>query len=244
MFKYYQLKEYESNHRVENKMRRSSKTLRDLFGKEKSLKEFLLIEHKIKEGGILEFTNHPFFTSHGIKHVAFVENVVDSLLPLNIKKEMNPLEVSILLLSILLHDIGMIPESNETLKNIREVHNIRTREIINKYYPEISIDKIQAEIIGDICYAHRDHLLDGIKFNTLDEIKKRPYQINLVKIRGNFLASLIRLADELDITYSRAPEFIQKVAKPDESHKEHWDTHNLIAGIDIDSSQWKIKKLN
>lgn len=216
--------------------------LRDILGKDSALmRKYSLIEGNVTERGILEYTAHPFFTSHGLKHITFVEKIVDKLLPNNIKQNIEPIEVFILMCGILLHDIGMIPEAEETLEHTRDVHNIRSREIITKYYSDIGLDKVEAEIIGDVCYAHRDHISGGMKVITLDEIKKNPYQIGLAKIRGNFLASLIRLADELDIDYSRAPEFIQKISKPGKHYKKHWDTHNAIAGVDIDSLKWKIE---
>lgn len=101
-------------------------------------------------------------------------------------------------------------------------------------YREYSIfAKVEAEIIAKICCYHGG----GENISGLEEYRK----IGSYRIRSRFLAALIRLFDELDSDYRRAPEILFTQSHLNEESRKHWKTcqmiHALICednSIDID----------
>src|SRR5439155_17874702 len=61
-----------------------------------------------------------------------------------------------------------------------------------------------------------------------------------VRVDVRFLAALLRLADECDITYNRVPELIYYSLNPTGASEEHFRRHMSITGIGK-STEYKIE---
>ena len=157
------------------------------------------------------FTPHDF--SH---HVKDIYSLLDKMLPKAFYEKYNTGEnIFILLTGALFHDIGMTKEWSE---EVRKQHSKIGREEFLEPFEKNKVDSVikqnvdarYSEYIGDIIYAHSDIKLDdGSKIETFREIFDK-YENISYETRGEheeinvpFLAALVRLADELDITYER-----------------------------------------
>jgi hypothetical protein len=204
------------------------------------------------ELGRVEFEcQHHGFTLHGIKHARGVEENLARLIPAKLlKREFNPFdqdalapeEIFILLLATWSHDFGMIDPDK------RKIHNKLSRDYI--YDSENNKSRVLwchlesnfAYYVGQLCYAHRDHQLgDGTKADTLSEIEEKDnLGMRGSRIRPRLLAALLRLADELDIGYYRAPEDVMYVTNLPEESANYWVTEELINAVRIDSTRLTI----
>jgi KaiC/GvpD/RAD55 family RecA-like ATPase len=127
---------------------------------------------------------------------------------------LSPVEIYVILASILFHDIGKIRGKEDGYNN--DKHGTYTKEIllgkekpkedipsaeIEKYwthFPELGIPSLQfAKVIGEICEYHTKYKENG-QFPSTTAIN--PYGV----IRSGGLAALLLLVDEMDETYKRA----------------------------------------
>ena len=150
----------------------------------------------------------PDFTLHGPAHANGVEHrIADILAPEHdryhkLKDLVTQDQVFFLLCSASLHDIGMIaPLSDAEIESarssgvsdgeyIRSIHQQRTKAHIQTRGPTFSLRAAEIPIIADLCEAHREVNLHSLSRQYPDL---------------RFLAAVLRLADELDITEQRAP---------------------------------------
>jgi hypothetical protein len=196
----------------------------------------------------------PEYTIHDIKHSEKVLEKLDEIvIPNSLKQKMNVYEIFFLIASAYLHDIGMVdfPEliekhkeefeefikkeklkeheiSDEEAKRrlIREHHHLRSEEYILGHYEDLGItDEHQARIIGTICKGHRKEDLSNRKrFRD-----KMDYKIN--KINEPLLSAFLRIADELDIDFERAPLIIYNNLKPkDPISTDEWEKNQNVSG--------------
>lgn len=163
----------------------------------------------------------PFFTNHTIDHSEQVLLYCNILAGNDIVSKLNKDEVYILLIGAVLHDVGMgISEKNfyEMSKNIpgltkyiethqgqsvaeyiRVFHHDFSAQYIYKYSDLFEIpSKEYAYCIAQVAKGHR-------KYSLLDE---NEYPSNYLLPNGNivhlpYLAALVKLADEMDITSER-----------------------------------------
>lgn len=169
----------------------------------------------ILEGGpflkSIGFTPHDF--SH---HIKDIYSLLDKMLPEDFYNKYDRGENLFLLLTgALFHDIGMTEEWSE---NVRAQHSKIGKEIFVKPFEENKTDSVikqnieakYKDYIGDIIYAHSDiKLEDGSRIETFREIYNKYEGLthttygNQEDINVPFLAAVLRLADELDITYDR-----------------------------------------
>lgn len=187
----------------------------------------------------------PDYTTHGMKHSDEVLKNFDFIIPGSLLKKLNPYEIYFLVAATYLHDIGMvnfpgllkeeskeIGEGDKKLKDyIRESHHLRSEEFIVKNFKDLMIDdNHQANIIGRICKGHRKENLHDRELFKPDTMYKN-YSINVP-----LLAAFLRLADELDITFERAPSIIYEHITPrDIISNEEWEKHLSIAGAGASS---------
>lgn len=157
------------------------------------------------------FTPHDF--SH---HVKDIYSLLDKMLPKAFYDKYNNGEnIFVLLTGALFHDIGMTKEWSE---EVRKQHSKIGREVFLEPFGKNKVDSVikqnvemrYSKYIGDIIYAHCDIKLDnGSKIETFREIYDKyeniPYNTRgeHEEINVPLLAALVRLADELDITYER-----------------------------------------
>jgi len=192
----------------------------------------------------------PEYTIHDIRHSEKVLENLGWIVSDSLKERLNIYEIYFIVAGAYLHDIGMVdfPELREELKEfdereqianyIRENHHLRSEEFIVKQYKELAIeDPHQAEIIGRICRGHRKENLHDRELFESDKLYKS-HSINIP-----LLAALLRIADELDMTFERAPSVIYEHIPPrDIISKEEWEKHLSISGVGLSREDRSIIK--
>ena len=197
----------------------------------------------------------PEYTIHDIRHSEAVVDILDWLIPDNLKKFLNAYEIYFLIMGAYLHDIGMVdfPEllgediedfasrmrrkspdiAKEEIRRryIRGKHQLRSEQFIEKHFRELSIeDLFQARIVGRICSGHRNaDLSDRQLFNNREMYSAKNIPINIP-----LLSALLQIADELDLTFERSPIIIYETIKPhDPISKLEWERHLSTCGIGL-----------
>ena len=172
----------------------------------------------------------PYYTPHGFTHSRNVEECLNWIIPDNIKEKLHPYEIFFLILSSWFHDWGMVASEEEDPEEVRIKHHIRTEEKIQKYYDKIHISHQEAIILGKICRGHR-----------IEDLKTQYYDpcafSSGIMIDVRFLAALLRIADEFDITANRVPEVIFYELNPSKKAKEEFEKHFNIIGVSYASNQ-------
>jgi hypothetical protein len=184
------------------------------------------------ERNLLSFwgTKLPNFVEHGSGHCSRIVEILSCLLSSEAKTEMSSLEFFILLCGIWLHDVGNFILHNRTLqKDIpdeqRKNHHLLSREFLIQNFPILGLDRYESEATGHLVLAHRKINLAEVPESMI---------IGTKKVRVRFLAALLRLSDELDTDYRRAPELAEKwLGIPDES-ADFWTTCQCISGVEVD----------
>ena len=233
--------------RLESKLECLNAGLLNRFQKAKEEVELLLSKYD---------SNFPTYTDHSIKHSLEVFNLTSELLTSEEINNLNADEIFILSMASILHDIGMcLPESelimlyNEKINQstklidkiddenmIRDVHHQLSYWFIVKEYKQLQIpDEKYAEAIGLVARGHRKVALDN------NDIYKPKFFVKSGRefVCLPYLASILRLADELDITNIRTPQLLTKYYMPnnEESIKE-WRKH--ISTTQINFTEDKI----
>jgi len=187
---------------------------------------------------------YPEYTKHDIDHSEEVIRILDEIIPDELMERFTDYEIFILLSSAYLHDIGLCdlpylfdrdkfikfceenklppnPEDKQSRKLfIREYHHERSERFV-KYNKDLLFpfeenpanrEKI-AELVGLVCKGHR-------KIN-LDEYPEQTWYKGTL-IRLSLLSALLRLADELDVSYKRAPSsiFFDKILNNENTSEE------------------------
>ena len=172
----------------------------------------------------------PKYTNHDLKHLKNVEENIDNMLTEEVKKELSAEEIFCLLSATWLHDIGMIPvndekeiygnkspnERDEYSVKVRSVHNIRSKCYVENKKEELGLDDFEADLIGKICKGHR-------------QVDLGEYQdtYSKTKVRLSSLSAILRLADELDVTYKR-DNILSEEGVDEETKDEHYRIHKLV----------------
>jgi hypothetical protein len=200
----------------------------DLFNK------LSLIEPAAKS--VLTYTASKFltYTPHDFSHSELVEENLNWLIPDHIKTKLNDQEIFFLIISAWLHDWGLVASEGENEETVRKNHHIRTEKNFEEHHSLIYLSLAEARICGRICRGHRH-----------DNLHTNDYQDSFigsnVLIRVSFLAALLRLADECDITANRTPEIIYRSVKPENTSDAEFQKHLSIQGIGIpDQNPYKI----
>lgn len=190
------------------------------------------------------------FTNHGRSHIEMVETYVGELLGDDrLENHIYPEEFFILLMGVFCHDLGMVrfePEGGDSIKIERELHNVESYLFVNSEQATKSIivpDGSYYKPISLLCLGHRDYKdKDGKTVHTLVDncrINDETVKVNEIITIGNvdvhlsYLAAILRLADELDVTNNRAPEDVKMYFKdfiPETSY-DHWVKHQLIKKV-------------
>lgn len=173
---------------------------------------------------------HPLFTLHGPQHSEQVELIIGHILAPehpehhDLKDILNSEQLLYLLASAWLHDVGMIvPPSKEECQAafeqgmsvpdwIREEHHRRSYEYIVRHASDLWLEPEEAAIIGEVCRAHRR-----------EDLRLLPSNYPNTK----FLAAMLRVADELDITKARTPPQLMELrwSEMDTTSRWHWLKH-------------------
>ncbi len=198
----------------------------------------------------------PGYTYHGEKHIKMVVQYVGRLLGSDRIGELTDDELFILLMGVLCHDVGMTEyktfggnyisdRENHNINSYLKVYDSSEHKAGSLGIKVPSNNPTYNELIALLCLGHRDHEENGKKICTLTEestingAKKRIPETDSLpdnsKVRVQYLASILRLADEIDVTNQRAPKDVEMHLKDfitDEA-KTHWCTHQLIKEVRI-----------
>lgn len=184
------------------------------------------------------------YTDHTEEHSYRIIDILGRLLYENCSL-LSDDERFILLSSALLHDIGMQSSiyagletkdqySKEEQEQIRSRHNEASYKWIidslnsNEAFP-LGLDQCKnvAELIAQVCRYHR-------QLNLLD-LEDKTFAGKKIRIR--LLAALLRLGDELDADYRRAPLDVLKFRDIPINSKYHWWAHHYVGSINIDDGK-------
>lgn len=194
-----------------------------------------LIDIRKKAEPLLSYTQgkFPYYTPHDFSHSLAVEENLNWLIPDNVKQKMHTLEIFFLIVAAWLHDWGMVGKPEENAESIRETHHIRTEKNFEELHDKLYLSEHEARIIGRICKGHRRVDLRSPDYDDVVFGQS-------AKIRRSFLAALLRIADECDITHNRTPEVIYYSIHPREDAEVEFRKHLSIGGIGQLSEMHKI----
>lgn len=203
--------------------------------------DLIATEHKLPD--FWERSTTGTFTSHGKSHIESVEYYVDTLIGQRLQN-IYPEELYILLMGALCHDLGMV-------SNDRPLHNV----ISYKYI--ISDESVGTIVVPDdkykepialLCLGHRDYEENGTVIHTLtdscnidnkDVEIEEVIKINHTDIHLRYLAAILRLADELDVTDIRSPHNVFKyyewINGMSSDSRKHWQKGSIIKNVSIES---------
>lgn len=187
--------------------------------------------------------NHLYYTLHGLDHSKSVINILENLIVgLKPESKLSQIEIFCLVSAAYLHDIGMqikysddedrarmISKSkrkNYTIQDlIRDEHHKRSGTYIKENSKNLKLDNFEAEVIRLISEGHRKV---DLKSNGYDD---QVIGNDLIRVR--LLSALLRLSDELDITYKRAPDSLFEILKIDmpEYSILQWLKHHYTSGL-------------
>lgn len=172
-----------------------------------------LVEHFAPKLNKVNSSNGTVFTPHDFDHhCKNIYHIISNVILTESAFKNGGLtnkELYILDIAVLLHDIGLTKESVIE----RERHAIVSSDMIDKLYKnsECPLSKAMSGLgrkdmkaLKLIVKAHSD-VKNEEKICALDdkELNNDMKSVNEEKIRGHFLANVLRLADELDVTNDR-----------------------------------------
>jgi hypothetical protein len=162
--------------------------------------------------------------SQGILHADRVVENLDRLINREALERFDGLEIFCLLCSAYLHDVGMlVTDKGRPMggsDRIQKMHSLKSAEIISQEYKHLGLDPVEAYIVGMICRAHSsDYDLSSIPSMV---------PVGRHEVRLRFLASLLRLADVLDMDFRRLP------VGRDKKNQDYWNVHQAIIGWNLD----------
>jgi len=189
----------------------------------------------------------PEYTPHGIYHNDKILEIYPAIFPEQLLSTLNKFELFFLMSASYLHDIGMSELSKlrdlntekvheQQREYLRDTHHLRTEKYIRENPSDFGLDDHEAHIVGKICKGHRiENLQDTNEF-------KHDYAFRLDKINIPLLSIMLKLADELDITYTRTPRIIyQNISFSSQKSKMEWNKHFAISGITLTQNNTIIK---
>lgn len=183
-----------------------------------------LIEDEAKTIMTYTVSKFPYYTPHNFLHSINVEEILNWLVPDEIKPDMSDYELFFLIVASWMHDWGMVGATNEDAEEIRENHHVRTEEFFEKLHDKVHLTLQEARIVGRICRGHR-------KDDLFSSLYENFFLGSNILIRVRFLAALLRVADACDTTANRTPEIIYYSIKPEGSSDEEFQKHLSISGI-------------
>lgn len=212
-----------------------------------------LIDTEKKLPVFWERSSQGSYTNHGKTHIDSVEGYVGDLIGNEkLEKHISPQEFFILLLGVFCHDLGMTrfsPREKDTYHIERSKHNVYSYQFVMDGVNQKNIcvpDESYYKPIALLCLGHRDYEDDyGNEIHTLsdkcsidgkDVVIKDAIRIDGAKVHLRYLAAILRLADELDISPKRAPESLKQLFKGfvPESTIKIWDGNQIIDYCEIE----------
>ena len=178
------------------------------------------------------------FTLHDITHCINVIDFMGQIL-VDVDK-LNPAEISFIIYSALLHDIGMVklPGEDISSNDLREDHGdrsarfIRERVLVNNDGIPFSFgeyDYVYMEYLPSICASHMQ------EFSFVEKMPER-HDIKGMKVDISLCAILLRLADAMDLKSNRAPYQLYKFIVNRSISEEHWNKHMKVSDCKINEN--------
>ncbi|MBN8666136.1 MAG: ATP-binding protein [Chitinophagales bacterium] len=188
--------------------------------------------------------NFPTYTDHSSHHTLEVFKIAAELLSDEEIENLNADEVYILSMACLLHDVGMcvpeqrikeISDSNDILaykdshpnlsveEFIRDIHHQLSNKFILQEWQMLKIPSLKyAKAIGLVAEGHRKVDLSNFEIYDPQYFAKSGKEFVCMP----YLACILRIADELDITNSRTPKLLTKYYMPNNSVSiREWTKH-------------------
>lgn len=181
---------------------------------------------------------------------------------------LHPYEAFLLLAAAWLHDTGMVEGSNwlkqakeggdksppagcedahcpllcglprkqkdDESRVIRRCHHCFSMWAINRLLGQVAgLTNVEAGWVGELARAH----------NRYADINQVEAQVGVlgVRVRPRFLASLLRLADAMDLAHPRVPDRHPDMFEKDREARFHWDLHHLVADVVPDLENGNIR---
>lgn len=196
------------------------------------------------------------YTGHGIEHSLNVMEYMFDLIT-NIS-ELSDLEITCLIYSALLHDIGMVVEEEEIkeIKSDKLICNGRKYSAIHEYIEDdleclqecvrpihgkrsydFIMDKMNHELFLIPKYSvcnFQEEVAEICRAHTmeLEYVVKKLKNKDIKgenKLNAQFVAMLLRIADYLDIDEKRAPLEVYRFLAPSGYSDEEWKQHYIIS---------------
>ena len=209
------------------------------FDRYQQIKQYLEMNVYPLIGAATSAEDGGIYTDHSITHFNAVIRYAGKLLDLNASEgdkenaediKLNPYEVFILLISILLHDAGNIYG--------RTGHEKKPLVIFQDMGRAICTDEFEARFIAKIAEAHGGKAIDEYGQETKDTIRNSPLKeigtYRSVEYRPQLIAALVRFADEICEDRTRAARFLLSHSQlPKKSEIYHYYA-DAISSVDVD----------
>jgi hypothetical protein len=170
-------------------------------------------------------------TESGAAHLKAVHANADRLIPAAKLRHLSAIELYVLLNAIYLHDIGKALAKG-TLGERH--HSAASADAVVDHSAEIGLEEPEALAINHVIKGHGP----GISIGKLPEAAGvNPYG----SIRLRYLASVVRLADDLDMCYTRAPRIVRKVISPKPEWEPKWTLRQSVSNVIIDPQAWYLE---
>lgn len=163
---------------------------------------FITDIHPEIKSRMIEIEKDGYFNDHGVEHINMViercSRIIVNHKPKftldNVEGYITPYELFILLMSIQLHDAGHLIVK-------RKDHAKAAKELLAKMDRDSNLSAAEKTWIGNIAQAH------GGKDDPIGKLENKT-RLSGQEIRPQFLASLLRLGDELAEDETRASNFL------------------------------------
>jgi len=162
-------------------------------------------------------------------HYKSVHLLSDRLLPYDKLQNLAAIEVYALLAAVYLHDVGKLrPEGERTTH-----HATDGMLAILEHDMDLGFSEPEAIAVGCIVEAH------GPKpIGDLPAIRGiHPYG----EVRVQYLGALLRLADDLDMCFTRAPGVARKLVAPEPNIAGKWDLRSCVDNVAVSPGSWTIE---
>lgn len=165
---------------------------------------------------VVAYKDNKIMTSHGLDHCNAVITKAGELLRVNDSFDSyiktTPYETYILLMSIILHDAGMLAG--------REDHGFKLRLVIPQMVNILNNDKFEQMRLCKIVESHQGTTLTGSS-RTLEMLNNQNKSIN--DVREGLLGAILRFSDEISEDYTRANKLLIDINQiPNESKIHHY----------------------
>lgn len=206
----------------------------------------------------------PEFTLHDCSHSISVLEIAAKIIPEKTFKELNEIELSLLIYAAFLHDIGMACSDKEKAEILRSEEFVKFysasdeddkdkvfEQYLRKHHAQRSRNFVLKNLKNKIKYKTIDyskHLANICFGHTLEQksindekLFPKSALIESFECNVHYIALILRLADYLDIFPKRAPMALYKFVSPENQISiQEWEKHLSISGWKFSSKNIRI----